>query len=134
MIKTRSWTPLAVILLTVTASGASAACVNRFTARTERPRQVITLLTGKLTYEEAQRLSALINSRKSPPLEWVTADGKTIAKQYGDLKIVRPMPVACDGKPSGVVMVASFPTSVKAEKKMFVKLDANTLVAFDQAD
>ena len=130
---TRSYTALALLLLTVASQDASAACVNRFTARTDAPRQVITLLTGKLTFQDAQRLAALITSRKSPPLEWVTAEGKTIARQFGDLKVVRPMPVGCDGKTSGVVMVVSFPTAMKAAKKMFVKLDANTVVGFDQA-
>lgn len=133
MNKTLSYTALALLALALAAFDAAAACVNRFTARTEAPRQVVTLLTGKLTFQDAQRLAALISSKKSPPVEWVTAEGKTIARQFGDLKVVRPMPVSCDGKPSGVVLMASFPTVVKAGKKIFIKLDANTTVAFDQA-
>ena len=121
-----------LFLLAIGASSASAACMNRFVARTERPRQIVTLLTGKLTFQEAQALAAAIDRKEAPPLEWVTAEGKTIAKQYGELKIVRPMPVGCDGKTSGVVLVATFASQMPPEKKMFVKLNADTTVAFDQ--
>lgn len=114
------------------ANAASAACVNRFVNRTERPRQVVTLLTGKLTFQEAQALATSIQAKKSPPLEWVGEDGRSIAKQFGELKVVRPMPVGCDGKTSGVVMIAAFATSVVPSKKMLVKLDPETTVAFDQ--
>ena len=114
------------------ANVASAACVNRFVNRTERPRQVVTLLTGKLTFQEAQALAASIQKKSSPPLEWIGDDGRTISKQFGELKVVRPMPVGCDGKTSGVVMFASFATSVVPSKKMLVKLDPETTVTFDQ--
>jgi hypothetical protein len=125
-------TILALLLLAAAANHASAACVNRFVSRAERPRQVITLLTGKLTFQEAQALAAAINRKEAPPLEWVTAAGKTVAKQFGELKVVRPMPVGCDGKTSGVVMVATFAASVAPEKKLYVKLDKETTVAFEQ--
>jgi hypothetical protein len=125
-------TSAALLLLTFAAHGASAACVNRFVARSERPKQIVTLLTGKLTFQEAQALSDAINKKQAPPLEWVTEDNKSVAKQFGELKIVRPMPVGCDGKTSGVVMVATFGSSVAPAKKMFVKLDANTTVVFDE--
>jgi hypothetical protein len=121
---------VAVCLLV--ADMASAACVNRFVSRTERPRQVVTLLTGKLTFQEAQALAASIQKKSAPPLEWVGDDGRTISKQFGELKIVRPMPVGCDGKTSGVVMIATFATSVVPARKMLVKLDPQTTVAFDQ--
>jgi hypothetical protein len=42
------------------------------------------------------------------------------------------MPVGCDGKTSGVVVIVSFPTSVTPTKKMNVKLNAETTVAFEQ--
>lgn len=122
----------ALLLLALAANPASAACVNRFVARTERPRQIVTLLTGKLTFQEAQALAAAISQKKAPPLEWVTEDGKNVAKQFGDLKVVRPMPVGCDGKTSGVVIVATFGAQLPPSKKMFVKLDPNTTVAFDE--
>lgn len=120
------------VALSFVANAASAACVNRFVSRTERPVQVVTLLTGKLTFQEAQTLAAAIKSNQAPPLEWVGDNGKPIAKQWGELKVVRPMPVGCDGKASGVVMIVNFATPVSPSKKMLVKIDANTTVAFDQ--
>ena len=42
------------------------------------------------------------------------------------------MPVGCDGKSSGVVMIVSFVTSSTPAKTMHVKLDPETTVAFDQ--
>ena len=123
---------LATVALAAFANAASAACVNRFVARTERPHQIVTLLTGKLTFQEAQALAAKIGKKESAPLEWLDDSGKTIAKQFGELKVVRPMPVGCDGKASGVVMIVSFPSASTPTKKMNVKLDANTTVAFEQ--
>ena len=114
------------------ANAASAACVNRFVSRTERPMQIVTLLTGKLTFQEAQALSAAIAKKQAPPLEWVTDNGKPIAKQYGELKVVRPMPVGCDGKSSGVVMIASFASTLPPSKKMVVKINADTTVEFEE--
>lgn len=125
-------TLVALVLLLVSAHTASAACVNRFVARSEYPRQVVTLLTGKLTFQEAQALADAIRKKQAPSLEWVNDKGKTVAKQFGDLKIVRPMPVGCDGKTSGVVMVATFGASAAPSKKMFVKIDPNTTVEFEQ--
>jgi len=123
----------AVAVLLLAAQFASGAvCVNRFVSRSEGPRQVVTLLSGKLTFQEAQALAKTIQSRQSPPLEWLDDGGKSIAKQIGELKVVRPMPVGCDGKTSGVVMIATFPTSIIPSKKMTVKLDASTTVVFEQ--
>ena len=111
---------------------ASAACINRFVNRTERPHQIVTLLTGKLTFQEAQTLAAAIKAKQSPVLEWLDDGGKTIARQFGDLKVVRPMPVGCDGKSSGVVLIVDFPTNNSPVKKMIVKLSGETTVTFDQ--
>ena len=110
-----------------------AACMNKFLRRTEGSRQIVTLLTGKLTFEEAKALAAAIEQRKSPPLEWVDDKGREVAKQFGELKIVRPMPVGCDGRASGVVLVVTFPTGNTPSKKMTVKLDASTSVDFEES-
>jgi len=107
-------------------SSSAAVCVNRFVNRSERQRQVVTLLTGKYTFEEAKNLA------KTAKLEWVNESGKTIARQIGELKVVRPMPVGCDGKSSGVVLIATFGTMAAPSKKMLVKFDAQTTVQFDQ--
>ena len=120
------------ILLVAAQIASGAVCVNRFVSRSDGPRQVVTLLTGKLTFQEAQALAKTIQSKQTPPLEWVDDGGKSISKQIGELKVVRPMPVGCDGKTSGVVMIVTFPTSVTPAKKMNVKLDTNTTVAFEQ--
>ena len=104
----------------------AATCVNRFVNRSERQVQVVTLLTGKYTFQEAQAMA------KSAKLEWVDDAGKVVAKQFGELKVVRPMPVGCDGKTSGVVLIASFGSTRPPSKKMLVKFDAQTTVAFDQ--
>jgi hypothetical protein len=120
------------ILLASAQLASGAVCVNRFVSRSEGPRQVVTLLTGKLTFQEAQELADNIKSRQSPPLEWVDEGGKLISRQLGLLKVVRPMPVGCDGKSSGVVLIVTFQTQITPSKKMNVKLDANTRVAFEQ--
>ena len=125
---------IATSALVLFAHGASAACMNKFVARTERPLQVVTFLTGKLTFQEATDLAAAISKKQAPPFEWLTADGKPYAKQYGDLRVVRPMPVGCDGKSSGVVIVAQFGASRPPEKVMLVKLTDNTTVTFEEQD
>ncbi|HEX7707951.1 MAG TPA: hypothetical protein VF701_15940 [Thermoanaerobaculia bacterium] len=122
----------ALILAFMAETALAASCVNRFVSRTERPRQVVTLLTGMLTFQEAQELAGAIKAGQSPPLEWIQENGTTVARQFGDLKVVRPMPVGCEGKRSGVVIIVQFPTGVAPSKKMIVKLDGKTTVAFDQ--
>lgn len=119
---------LTAALIAVLSSHAAdaATCINRFVTRSERTVQVVTLLTGKYTFQEAQAMA------KNAKLEWVDESGKTLAKQFGELKVVRPMPVGCDGKTSGVVLVASFAATRPPAKKMIVKFDANTTVAFDE--
>jgi len=123
---------MSVFIAFTLAGSASAACVNRFFNRTERPHQIVTLLTGKLTFQEARALAAAITAKEAPVLEWVDNDGKTIARQFGDLKVIRPMPVGCDGKTSGVVVIVTFPTPQQPFKTMNVKLNSDTTVAFEQ--
>lgn len=114
------------------ASSLEGACVNKFLNRSEGPRQVVTLLTGKLTFQEAQKLAAAIEAREAPPIEWVDDSGKTIARLFGEIKVVRPMPVGCDGKPSGVIMIANFATVRKPARTMKVKFDPQMTVDFQQ--
>jgi hypothetical protein len=42
------------------------------------------------------------------------------------------MPVGCDGRSSGVVVTVTFLSVNTPTKKMNVKLDANTTVAFEE--
>lgn len=120
--------------LLLTAPGASAAvCVNRFLSRTDGPKKIVTLLTGKLTFQEAQALVTALHKKEAEPIEWVDDKGKTLAKGLGsETRAIRPMPVGCDGKTSGVVMTVSFLSGVAPSKKMFIKFDANTTVEFEQ--
>src|SRR5512142_3258034 len=106
------WFRLTLFVLAIScAMSSSAACMNKYIFRTqEASKQVLTLLTGKLTFQEAQELAKSIAEKKATPLEWVEANGKTIGKQFGELKVVRPMPVRCDDRTSGVVVTATFVT------------------------
>ena len=47
-------------------------------------------------FAEAEALSKAISEHQSPPIEWLDDSGKSIARQLGPMKAVRPMPVACD--------------------------------------
>src|SRR5258706_5498302 len=125
---------LAVVLLLVPHAG-SAACMNKFVRRTEGTNhQVVTLLTGKLTFDQAKALASAISAKQSPPVDWVDDGGKLISRQFGELKVVRPMPVGCDGRSSGVVVVITFIGVNTPGKKMMIKFDANTTVAFEEQE
>jgi hypothetical protein len=120
----------ACVVLALTLRLDAATCVNKFVRRSEGPRQIVTLLTGKLTYQEAQALSQSIVERRAAPIEWIDDGGKRIARQYGELKVVRPMPVACDGKPSGSIIIVTFLSQIQPSKKMGIRFDPHTNVLF----
>jgi len=127
--------PLSVLSLVLAGSApvAQAACMNKYVNRSEgKMHQVMTLLTGKLTFQEAEALSKAIESKQSPPVSWVDAHGKELARQVGEMKVVRPMPVGCDGRGSGVIVVVTFGTITPPSSKIDVKFDANTTVEFEQ--
>lgn len=127
----RRWAAAIAIVLLPNVAGA--ACVNRFVGRNDvTGHWVITLLTGHLTFQEAQALAHEIAAKQAPPIEWVDQKGKTIARQLGDLRVMRPMPVACDGKASGVIVVATFLASRGPSETMRVKFNAATIVDFDE--
>ncbi len=120
------------IALLLVPRGSSAACVNKFLSRTEGNKQVVTLLTGKLTFDDAKALATAIGSGQSSPIEWVNDSGRTVARQVGTIKVVRPMPVGCDGKTSGSVVVVTFMIPSPPGKKLLLKLDPATTVPFDE--
>lgn len=122
------------LCMTLGAFPASAACLNKFAHRSEGPKRIFTLLTGKLTFPEARDLSKAISEKKSPALEWLNEKGKPIAFQIGELKVIRPMPVGCDGKKSGVVMNVTFNTFIQPARKVTIKLDSDRIVEFDLAE
>jgi hypothetical protein len=123
----------AILALTLAAADVAVAaqCVNKFVARRERQYQQVTLLTGKLTFQEAQKLASDIQSGKAERLAWVDDKGKAIASQLGELKVVRPMPVGCDGRSSGVILTVNLMTVNPPVKKMLVKMPDAT-VAFEE--
>ena len=87
---------LFVVALALAPSLAHAACVNKFVRRTENgTRQVMTLLTGKLTFAEAEALSKAISEHQSPPIEWLDDSGKSIAKQLGPIRAKAPLTRRC---------------------------------------
>ncbi|MGZ5494990.1 MAG: hypothetical protein ACXWHG_15400 [Thermoanaerobaculia bacterium] len=106
--------------------------MNKFLNRTEGQKQIVTLLTGKLTYQEAHTLAQQIKAGQAPPIEWMSPSGKSLAKQLGDLKVIRPMPVRCDDKSSGVVMVAMFVSVSKPTRTMHLKLSPTLTVQFEE--
>lgn len=118
--------------LLATASAAEAACINRFTHTDKGPQHTLTMLTGKMTFQDAQALATAIHDRKAAPLEWVDSKGKTIATQFGELKVIRPMPVACDANSSGVIMMATFATVQTPPNKIWIKFDPKLTVEFDE--
>jgi len=127
--------PLVVvsIALALSANAASAACMNKYVNRSDgKVRQVMTLLTGKLTFQEAETLAKAIESKQSPPMEWLDSKGKAIARQVGEVKVVRPMPVGCDGRASGVVIVVTFGAITPPSSTISIRFDANTVVEFEQ--
>ena len=123
---------IAIALLCAAPAADAAMCVNRFVQRRESTaRWVVTLLTGRMTFQEAQTLAHDIAEKRAAPVEWVDSKGKTLAKQIGELRIVRPMPVGCD-KPSGVVLIVTFLAPKPPAETMTVKFDPKTVVEFEE--
>lgn len=121
-----------VLAVSLIADVASAACMNRFRNQTEGDKQIVTLLSGALTFQEAQALSAAIRRGSAQGLEWIDHGAKVVAKQSGDLKVIRPMPVGCGGKASGVVMTVSFPSATAPAGKMLIRFEGKSVVEFEQ--
>lgn len=127
----RLFTPIIILLLLLPAAADAAVCVNKYVQHSGQNRLTLTLLTGQLTFDEAKQLASAIGEGQKAPLEWQSSDGKVIARQFGELKVVRPMPIACDDKPSGVVLQAIFPTQNKPGEVLRVKLDEGLIVNFN---
>jgi hypothetical protein len=122
-------TMMAAILLP---SSAYAACMNKFVTRTEGNKKIVTLLTGSVTFQEAQDIAKNLQAKKAT-VEWVDDKGKTLAAA-AEFQAVRPMPVACGDKPSGAVINVVFLTFTNPSKTMTVKLGDVATVAFVEQD
>jgi hypothetical protein len=110
----------------------AATCVNKYIYRQEGPKLQVTLLTGKLTFQEAKSLAKDISQKKASSIEWLDANGKTIAKQAGELIVLRPMPVGCDSKTSGSVISVTFLRPTPPSGKLAIKLPSETVVFEEQ--
>jgi hypothetical protein len=120
----------AAALLTL-ASSVEAACANKYVARQEGVRVVVTLLTGKLTFPEAKDLVKSVQDKKTQPVAWVDGSGKVIANS-ASVDAVRPMPVGCDGKSSGSVLSLTFLRNTPPSGPLTVRLTDETTVVFEQ--
>jgi hypothetical protein len=122
----------ACLALLVVAGSARAACVNKYVLRTEgNNKKIFTLLTGKITFPEAQEMAKRLIDKSMQPVEWVDEGGKTIARA-SIFEPVRPMPVACDDKPSGAVINVTFLTFATPGKGITLKFPGDLLVYFDE--
>ena len=111
---------------------AHAACMNKFVARTDANKRTFTLLTGSITFQEAQDLAKIVQARKAS-VEWLDDNGKAVAAA-AEFQAVRPMPVACGDKPSGAVLNVVFLTFAKSSKTITIKLGDIATVAFVEQD
>ena len=107
-----------------------AACMNKFVSRTDGNKKVVTLLTGSVTFQEAQELAKSIVAKKAT-VEWLDDKGKLVASA-AEFQAVRPMPVACGDKPSGAVVNVVFLTFTSPAKLMTVKLGDISTVTFEE--
>src|SRR3954453_9699641 len=98
----RRFVVVATLLLVVSTPVFAVECVNTFLTRSEAAtKQIVTLLTGKLTFQEAQERAKPINQHAARPGEWLDDKGKLASRHFGECKVVRRMTVGCDGKTSG---------------------------------
>jgi hypothetical protein len=125
---------LVVLLTLMIGRDAPAACVNKYIAQKDGARYILTILTGKLSYPEATALAAAVNKRTAPPPLWVDEKGKTIAKHIGEFKVVRPMPVACDDKTSGVVLTTNFLVARSPSGRIYIKFSDSITVALESQE
>lgn len=119
--------PAAVLL----SSSLEAACANKYLARQEGVKSSVTLLTGKLTFDEAKALAKAVREKKSAPVAWIDGSGKVIASQV-DFDAVRPMPVGCDGKSSGAVLSLTFLRNAPPTGTINVRFTPELVVAFEE--
>ncbi len=109
---------------------AHAACMNKFVSRSDGSKKIVTLLTGSLTFQEAQELGKNVTAKKGT-VEWIDDKGKAIAAA-AEFQAVRPMPVACGDKPSGAVVNVVFLTFANPSKSLIVKFPDGASVTFEE--
>jgi hypothetical protein len=131
--KLSSTAPLALALMMALflAGDAVAACLNRFVVQTQGNKRVVTLLTGEMTFSEAAELARALRSKELAALEWLDAKDRVIATAT-TFNAVRPMPVACGSRSSGVVVTLELVTFAIPSKSMTLKFPDGTKVTFTE--
>lgn len=118
-------------ILASTAS-AHAACVNKYVHRKDsQGRTALTVITGTLTFAEAQKLVSDVAAKKAE-IVWTDREGKPIVTALPGAAAVRPMPVACEGKTSGSVLTVSFLRPTPPRGTIYLKLGSGNTVAFEE--
>jgi len=118
-------------LVILAAHGATAACMNKYTSQRDGSKSTLTILTGRISYTEAYQLAQAMSKHMASPPEWVDEKGRTIMK-LADLKVIRPMPVSCDDKPTGVVLSTAFLSPREVTGTIYIKFDEKNTIALEQ--
>lgn len=118
-------------VLLIASTPLHAACVNKFVSRADGNKKILTLLTGMLTFAEAQELGQQLAKKGSQPVEWIDDNGKIVASAV-QFQPVRPMPVKCADKPSGSVVNVTFLTFASPGKSLTIKFTETLSVAFEE--
>ena len=122
---------IASALFALTAASAEASCVNKYVSSQQGVKVSLTLLTGKLTFQEAKELAKAINDNKAQPVEWLDAKGAVVARS-SSVDAVRPMPVGCDGKSSGSVLSVVFLRNAPPAGPLTLRITGENVVTFEQ--
>lgn len=116
----------------LSAAAAEAACVNKYVYRKDsRGRIALTLVTGKLTFAEAQKLVADIEAKKAE-IVWTDSQGKAIVSALPGAAAQRPMPVGCDGRTSGSAIAVSFLRPSVPSGNIYLKFGDGDVVEFEE--
>jgi len=94
-------------------------------------KQAASLSVPELKKQEAKIILDLLQ-----PTDFLLAldeKGKMITRAL-DMKVIRPMPVACDDKPMGVVISTTFLVARPLNGKIYLKFDDKNTVALEQQE
>lgn len=121
---------LACVLTIIVLTGdARATCLNRFVVQSQNNKRILTLLTGELTFSEAKELARALQAKEVAAIEWIDASDKVIVAS-SKFSAVRPMPVSCGERSSGVVATLELLTFSTPSKTMRLKLPDGRKVTF----
>jgi hypothetical protein len=115
----------------LTASDAHAACLNKFVVQSQNNKRIVTLLTGEITFVEAKELSRALKAKEAGVIEWLDPRDQVIVAASG-FDVVRPMPVACGDRKSGVVATIELVTFATPSKTMRLRFPDGRTVTFTE--